>query len=311
MNKHILISIITIVSAVIIVTCYFFYKYYIVKTSQQPEIKTIKVQYEPSKRINARYESQSLYHFYLEPKHGYINNWLVKNETQVHKNQPLFEYYNPNVEKAIALKQQLLAILTRDSEQPQDNAQLVTLQNDIATLQQNLRTKINAPFDGILTINNSNPSTPQSHFATLYHPKYHISAKVPETYMPSLKLGTTLKIHSPHNDQPSNEKIIHISPIPSNYDTNDKQSQYELRLTASAKPLLGQHCELEIPSTSIAIPQSALLNNKYVFIKKSNKFVKRVIKFNKSGNNNRITVKSGLSQGDIIAENANSLNTLN
>jgi HlyD family secretion protein len=311
MNKHILISIITIVSAVIIVTCYFFYKYYIAKTSKQPEIKTIKVQYEPSKRINARYESQSLYHFYLEPKHGYINNWLVKNETQVHKNQPLFEYYNPTVEKAIALKQQLLATLTHDSEHTQDNNQLIALQNDIATLQQNLRTKIIAPFDGTLTINNSNPSTPQSHFATLYQPKYHISAKIPETYMSTLKLGTTLKIHSSHNDQFNNEKITHISTIPSNYATADKQSQYEIRLTSSAKPLLGQHCELEIPSTTIAIPQSALLNNKYVFIKKSNKFVKRVIKFNKSGNNNRITVKSGLSPGDIIVENANSLNTLN
>lgn len=311
MNKQILISIFTIISTIIFVSCYFFYKHYIAKTSHQSNIKTMKVQYEPSKIIKARYEPQSLYHFYLEPKQGYINNWLVKNDAQVHKNQSLFEYYNPTIEKTIALKQQLLATLTHDFENTQDNAQIIALQNDIATLQQNLRIKVSAPFDGILVINNSNPSKPQSRFATLYQPKYHISAKVPESYMSTLKLGATLKIHSPLNNQLNNEKITHISPIPTNYDTADKQAQYELRLTTSTKPLLGQHCELEIPSTTIAIPHSALLNNKYIFIKKSNKFEKRVIKFNKSGNNNRIIVKSGLSPGDIIVENANSVNNLN
>ena len=95
MNKHILISIFTMVSTIIVIPCYFFYKHYIVKTPNQSTIKTIKVQYEPPKKINARYEPQSVYHFYLEPKHGYINNWLVKNDTKVHKDQPLFEYYNP------------------------------------------------------------------------------------------------------------------------------------------------------------------------------------------------------------------------
>lgn len=311
MNKHILISIFTMVSTIIVITCYFFYKHYIVKTPNQSTIKTIKVQYEPPKKINARYEPQSIYHFYLEPKHGYINNWLVKNDTKVHKDQPLFEYYNPSVEKTIALKQQLLATLTQDPENAINKDQIVTLQNDIATLQLTLRTKINAPFDGVLTINNATPSAPQTHFATLYQPKYHISAKVPETYMATLKLGSTLKIRSPLTNQISNEKITHITTIPTNYDTADKQAQYELRLTTSTKPLLGQHCELELPTTTIVIPQSALLNNKYVFIKKSNKFIKRVIKFNKSGNNNRITVKSGLSPGDIIVENAKSLNNLN
>lgn len=311
MNKYILISVITLSIIFILVTSYYIYKHYIIKSPKQIAVKTIKIQYERPKIVNGRQEPQTIYDFHLEPQLGYISNWFVQNDTKVYKNQPIVEYYNPTIEKTIAQKQQLLATLTHEQHQKVDINQLINLKDEISTLQQKLRTKIIAPFDGVLTIKFKTPSTTRQSFATLYQPKYHISATIPETYISSLKTGHMLKIRSTNKETSTNEKITHINSFPNNFATSEKHSTYEIKLTSSAKVPIGQHFEIEIPSNTIIIPKKALLDNRYVLIKKSNKFVKRVIKFSKSGNNNHIKVISGLSPGEIIAQNAKSVNYLN
>lgn len=310
MNKYILIPSITLFSIIILTSTYFIYKHYIAKEPKHPPIKTIKIQYEQPEIIIGRHEPQSSFDFYLDTKHGYIANWFVQDDSKVHKTQPIFEYYNPIIEKKIAHKQQMLALLSHKEDIPSDDTRVIDLKNEIATLQQNLRTKITAPFAGILVIKSNTPSTANAPCATLYQPKYHITASIPETYISSLKIGQILKIRSANSNATTVEKITKISPFPTNYYTSDKLSRYEINLTSSTNARLGQHFELELPSKTIVIPKTALIDNKFVLLKKSNKFVKRVIKFRESGNYNRITVKSGLSPGEVIVQNAKSINHL-
>lgn len=65
------------------------------------------------------------------------------------------------------------------------------------------------------------------------------------------------------------------------------------------------------PNKKIVIPKTAIYDNKFVFLKRNKKFIKRVIKTQNMGNKKDVLILEGLRQGDIIAKNADTLASQN
>lgn len=57
----------------------------------------------------------------------------------------------------------------------------------------------------------------------------------------------------------------------------------------------------------IVIPKSAIYDNKFVFLQRNKKFIKRVIKSQNMGNKKDVLILDGLNQGDIIARNVDTV----
>ncbi|WP_238597577.1 hypothetical protein [Staphylococcus edaphicus] len=73
--------------------------FYLTKTSKKhdAQVDTIKVQYKPPLYFTGTQSPTQLTNIFFNSDKGIISHWLVKNDNTVKKNQPLFEYYNLDV----------------------------------------------------------------------------------------------------------------------------------------------------------------------------------------------------------------------
>ncbi|WP_436937371.1 efflux RND transporter periplasmic adaptor subunit [Staphylococcus xylosus] len=248
----------------------------------------------------------------LETDKGYIHNWFIKNNDTVKKNQPLFEYYNPNIERLIANKQRYLSILKQKNPRPQSiiSNEISKAQSDIESLQSTLRTVIYAPLDGNIHINQNFPTKDKELILQIFNSNAIIKSVVSESLITQLHENDKVLLKD-DNQRSFTGEITYISKLPIQFDPTAENSQYNVEVSTNLKSLYGKHYNIEKPNKKIVIPKTAIYDNKFVFLKRNKKFIKRVIKTQNMGNKKDVLILEGLKQGDIIAKNADTLASQN
>ena len=84
-----------------------------------------------------------------------------------------------------------------------------------------------------------------------------------------------------------------------------------LEISPNANHIFGEHVKIEKPTTLIEIPRTAIDNGQFVYLLRNKKFVKKVIKSEKSGNKKTMLIIEGLKPGDIIAKNVDTVRPKN
>ncbi len=271
-------------------------------------IETMKVKYSPPTVITGiQTPTQTAPIYYLTSK-GYINHWFVKNNATVKKQTPLFEYYNSDIEHQITAKQKYLAHLNQISPNKNIslNLEIQRIQYEIETLQSQLRSTIYAPIDGIVAINQRSPSKNNELILQIYQPNAIIKTAVPETIVNSLELKDKLSVKA-DSVRTFTGEVISIDRLPIHTNRSSQKSSYAVTITSMPEFRFGKHFQIDIPSHTIEIPNTAIYDNQFVFLKRNKKFIKRVIKVQKMGNNKHVLILEGLRQGDIIAKDANAV----
>ncbi|MGW7928927.1 efflux RND transporter periplasmic adaptor subunit [Staphylococcus xylosus] len=275
-------------------------------------IETIKIKYEPSYNFTGMHYPTQITNLLLETDKGYIHNWFIKNNDTVKKNQPLFEYYNPNIERLIANKQRYLSILKQKNPRPQSiiSNEISKAQSEIESLQSTLRTVIYAPLDGNIHINQNFPTKDKELILQIFNSNAIIKSVVSESLITQLHENDKVLLKD-DNQRSFTGEITYISKLPIQFDPTAKNSQYNVEVSTNLKSLYGKHYNIEKPNKKIVIPKTAIYDNKFVFLKRNKKFIKRVIKTQNMGNKKDVLILEGLKQGDIIAKNADTLASQN
>lgn len=269
------------------------------------QIETIKVTYKKPQYFIGKQEPSQLITIDYNPTKGAIHDWYVQNQSKVAQNQPLFEYYNPQIEQRITLKQRQLAQLTQNKTYASTNYDLAikNLETEIAQLQTQLRTTIFAPISGIININYTYSSLNKLPLVQIYDATPIIRAKVSENDRPFLHVKDKLKIKA-KNGRTSSGEIKQISTLPLKQNQASQNSKYLIEITPKPAYFFGSHVEIEIPNTQIEIPRTAIDNDQFVYLLRNKKIIKRVIKLEKSVNKKTMLITEGLKPGDVIARNA-------
>lgn len=275
-------------------------------------IETIKIKYEPSYNFTGMHYPTQITNLLLETDKGYIHNWFIKNNDTVKKNQPLFEYYNPNTEGLIANKQRYLSILKQKNPRSQSiiSNEISKTQSEIESLQSTLRTVIYAPLDGNIQINPNFPTKDKELILQIFNSNAIIKSVVSESLITQLHENDKVLLKD-NNQRSFTGEITYISKLPIQFDPTAKNSQYNVEVSTNLKSLYGKHYNIEKPNKNIVIPKTAIYYNKFVFLKRNKKFIKRVIKTQNMGNKKDVLILEGLRQGDIIAKNADTLASQN
>lgn len=177
-------------------------------------------------------------------------------------------------------------------------------QHEIETLQTQLRTTIYASMDGQIAINQRVPSQNNGLILQIFNPSAIIKAKVPESIVNTLELKD--KVHICIDPGHSFTGTVNfISKLPLNTEANTKSSQYHVEISSTPDIKFGRHLRVEKTNYTIEIPKTAIYKKQFVFLQRNKKFIKRVIKTEKLGNNKDMKVIEGLNIGDTIAKNAN------
>lgn len=274
----------------------------------EKQIETIKVTYKKPPLLIGRQEPSQLVSINYNPSQGTVHDWFVKTESKVVQNQPLFEYYNPHIEQLITQKQKLLAQLTKTSKPT--STELINLKTEISHLQSKLRTTIFSPISGTIIINPSRMFTQNLPFIQIYDPKPVIRAEISETEKNVLHIKDKVKITSDFTNN-SFGTITHIAKLPINQTNLSKPSKYLLEISPNSDYFFGKHVKIEKSTTQIEIPRTAIGNGQFVYLLSNKKFIKRVIKSEKSGNKKTMLIIEGLKPGDIIAKNVDTVRPKN
>ncbi|MEB8008527.1 efflux RND transporter periplasmic adaptor subunit [Staphylococcus pseudoxylosus] len=275
-------------------------------------IETIKIKYEPSYHFSGIQSPSQITKLLLETDKGYIHNWFIKNNDTVKKHQPLFEYYNPNTERLIANKQKYLSHLKQKKPRSQSiiSNEISRTQSEIESLQSTLRTVIYAPFDGNIHINQNFPTKDKELILQIFNSNAIIKSVVSESLIAQLHENDKVLLKD-DSQQSFTGKITYISKLPRQFDPAAKYSQYNVEISTNSEALYGRHYNIEKPNKKIVIPKSAIYNDKFVFLQRNKKFIKRVIKAQNMGNGKDVLILEGLKQGDIIARNVDTVPSKN
>lgn len=274
----------------------------------EKHIETVKISYKKSPCFIGRQEPSQLVSINYNTSQGAIHDWFVQTETKVTQNQPLFEYYNPHIEQRIAQKQKLLAQLIKTNKST--SAELINLKTEISHLQSKLRTTIFSPISGTVIITPSHMLSQNLPFIQIYDPKPVIRAEISEKEKNDLHIKDKVKISSDITNN-SFGTITHISKLPINQKNLTKPSKYLLEISPNANHIFGEHVKIEKPTTLIEIPRTAIDNGQFVYLLRNKKFIKKVIKSEKSGNKKTMLIIEGLKPGDIIARNVDTVRSKN
>lgn len=269
-------------------------------------IETIKIQYKEAQHFTGIQSPSQLTNIFFSSNKGIIHNWFVKNDENVKKNQPLFEYYNVNIEHQITSKQKYLSHLNKldPLKSPTSTLEINRTQSEIETLQTQLRTTIYASMDGHIVINQRIPSKNNELILQIFNPSAIIKAKVTESIVNTLELKDKVRVSiDPFHSFTGT--VNFISKLPLNNEVITQPSQYNVEITSKPDIKFGKHLRVEKPTNLIVIPKTAIYDEQFVFLQRNKKFIKRVIKTEKLGNNNDMKVIQGLNVGDTIAKNAN------
>ena len=143
-------------------------------------------------------------------------------------------------------------------------------------------------------------------FIQIYDPKPVIRAEISEKEKNDLRIKDKVKISSDITNN-SFGTITHISKLPINQKNLAKPSKYLLEISPNADHFFGEHVKIEKPTTLIEITRTAIDNEQFVYLLRNKKFIKKVIKSEKSGNRKAMLIIEGLKPGDIIARNVDTV----
>ncbi|MGX9668340.1 efflux RND transporter periplasmic adaptor subunit [Staphylococcus shinii] len=291
----------------IALSCWFYLKS-IPSNHTHPHIETIKVKYESPYHFLGIQQPTQITKLFLETDKGYIHNWFIKNNDTVKKHQPLFEYYNPAIERLITDKQKYLSHLKRKSPQLQSiiTNEITRIQTEIESLQSTLRTVIYAPFEGEIQMNQKFPTKDKELILQIFNSNAIIKSVVSESLIAQLHEKDKVLLKD-ENQKSYTGEIIYIAKLPVQFDAKAKHSQYNVEISTNLNSLHGKHYYIEKPNKKIVIPKSAIYDNKFVFLQRNKKFIKRVIKSQNMGNKKDVLILEGLNQGDIIARNVDTV----
>ncbi|MDG0859530.1 efflux RND transporter periplasmic adaptor subunit [Staphylococcus equorum] len=308
MKKIIVLFTVLIILCSIGVLSFYYFKIKIGTSKPQHHIDTLKITYNKPYTFIGRQEPAQRFPVHYEPHKGYINDWYVKSNDKIAKNQPLFEYYNPRIEHQISNKQKHLAQLKQNNKSPTTpiHSEILHLQNQISQLQEQLRITVYAPAPGIVHITKSWPNQTKSPVMQIYDPTTIIKAEIDEAIIDKLHLKDKVSIKD-NNQQTFDGEVKYISNFPIDIDRSTKHSKYLIEINSNSTAVFGKHFKVEIPNHIIEIPKTAIHDKQFVFVQRNKKFIKRVIKTQNSGNNKDMLILEGLNQGDVIAKNADTV----
>ncbi|HLR20262.1 MAG TPA: efflux RND transporter periplasmic adaptor subunit [Staphylococcus sp.] len=278
------------------------------KDNKATQIETLKVTHNNPYVITGRQEPLKHIPIHYESQNGYISDWFVKSNDKVETDQPLFEYYNPSIEQQINKKQKNLIHLQQINKisSPIIGSEIVRLQNQITQLQSQLRIQVFSPTAGIVYINPHWTNQTKVPVLQIYHPTTVIKVEVSEAIVHSLQLNSKVSLLDDQQQSYSGE-VKYISKYPTNFDTSTEPSKYLVHISSTTPQFYGKHFKIKIPNQLIKIPKSSIYKGQFVYVQRNNKFIKRVIKLQNTGNKKDVLVLEGLNQGDIIAKNANTI----
>ncbi|WP_238597579.1 hypothetical protein [Staphylococcus edaphicus] len=161
-------------------------------------------------------------------------------------------------------------------------------------------------MDGNIIIHNSVPFKNNDIILQIFHPSAIIKAEVSESIVNLLELKDTVRI-SIDKLHSFNGTVKYIAKLPLNTKPTSLPSLYNVEISSKADIKFGTHFRIEVPNQTIEIPKTAIYDKQFVFLQRNKKFIKRVIKTEKLGNNKHVKVLEGLNPGDTIAKNANTV----
>ncbi|WP_261007447.1 efflux RND transporter periplasmic adaptor subunit [Staphylococcus haemolyticus] len=290
----------TLTLLVISFVCYIYAKIPTEPDTSKIETITAKPQYSLS--FIGEQQPQESFTLYFNPSLGNVSSLLVKNDEIIHSDTPLFEYYNPILEKLIVAKKKALFSLINQSTK-QSISQQLTLNSQILELQSRLQIRINSPISGKVTILEAHPSKLNTKIMQINSEKHIIRANITESQLEHIKVNQDVNVTRNHSKLFTG-KILSIIQIP--YKVEKGESIYQVDISTQDQYPLGRHFDIDVGTSKIELPKNSIYENYYVLITQNNKIIKRRIEYTKSQNNGYIMVSNGLNIGDKVIVNPSS-----
>ncbi len=292
----------------LIISLYFgFYFYHSSQQqSQSNQFKTIKVKHKLLLSTIGTQEAVKSFNIYYNDQLGYINQFLVKNQSSIKKDTPLFEYFNPSKQKQLEQQQHLTLSQIQKAfpklsiqQQQQQLLERTLMTSQFVKDKSETRTTIYSPTSGKVHLFTQSPSKSNNKIMQINSHERIIRANISESEKDKLRINQDISIYS--NDKKSFiGKIKYISDIPQQIKSN--QSTYQIEISTQQHFAIGTHFKIKLFSNDILVPKTALIDNKYVLVQLGHRLVKRQVTYQLTDQKNMINVTQGLMLNEKVVE---------
>lgn len=277
-------------------------------TDDLNSIKIIKVKPKILLSTTGIQTPKQSYTFHFNSSLGQINRILVKNNEKISAKRPILEYYNSEKEIKVNSFKGVLNQIKLPTNAPshlKDNPYLTApqLYSQLLQEQNSIYTTQVSPINGNVSIINPHPAKTDDKVVQIDSEERVIHANISESEVNLLKINQNVSITTSDATQ-FISKVKSISMIPS--EVKNHISYFQVVLTTQAKYPIGTHFKISLISNDIELPQSSIVDNKYVLVIHNKKIVKREINYKKSSKSGYIIVTSGLSINEKVVKSPSS-----
>ncbi|BDR59637.1 efflux RND transporter periplasmic adaptor subunit [Xylocopilactobacillus apicola] len=197
------------------------------------------------------------------------------------------EESKPSLKDAVSKAQQ--DVNDANTDLNEENSKLTELQNK-------LHANLNAPFDGIVSVdNNSKDGVPA---ITMNSKQKVLQASVSEYDYPKVHVGDSIEITGVDGSPSQKTTITKINQVPSNQGKGT--AYYSFSADVNDEFLYGQSVKLKIAQKGLKIPESAVHNGSIFKVVHGKA---RKIKADVSKSGDVFLVNSGVAKGEVIVAN--------
>ncbi|MBF2261954.1 RND family efflux transporter [Staphylococcus capitis] len=242
------------------------------------------------------------YSIYFNPSQGQINRFLVKHQDKISAKRPIFEYYNYEKEQEFKTLKGVLNQIQLPNHTPsylKNNPFLTSplLYSQLIQIQNSIHTTHFSPINGRVSIINRYPSKATDKIMQIDSEEKVIHANISESDINLLKINQNISVTTRDKIQ-FISKVKEIATVPTKVKNNT--SYYQVVLTTKAKYPIGTHFKVTLMSNDIELPQTSIIDNKFILVMNNKKIVKREIKYKKSSKSGYITITSGLALNENV-----------
>lgn len=268
--------------------------------------------------------------FTHKSEYGVMENVKVQSGEYVDKGYHMFSYRDTLKEEELKRKEKEITSLESDIKELQENSaenrqEIIYLNNkirdmkkEIDDLKSSIVTNVYAPFSGEIHIEKSTTSEDGNNELTIMldSKDYYLDGKISEQDFAKIKVGTPTEIYMFSTKEAKKGTITYISTRPETVldeeTRNANLSKYRVKIGFTEQDNLvnGYHAQAKIDTQSkeIRIPVSAIGKDRgsdsyYVLVDEMGIAKKRIIETSFSETDAMATVKSGLSENEMIIEN--------
>ena len=270
----------------------------------------------------------------LTPKEGKVQQLFISNGETVTKGQELLSTFDESKTPDVQTAQQAVAKSQRELNQqaqavndlksqlnqtPADDpsyeqtrtqlkeannsykgaqADLQDQQNSLATLQKTQTTILQAPYDGVATVDYALDGTPQ---ITIVTNDLQVRGEVTEYDYAKLKVNQPVKIKALANGKQQTAAIDYLANNPAP-DSRKNMSKYEFTVPVDNRFMNGQTVNIKIPQDDLRLPFSAVRHGQ-VFVYRQGRAYQQAVTVQKKAGYYR--VKTGLHAGSQVIINPN------